>query len=186
MYTFVTIIYRHWFHAGAAPWLQYVFHHTHYSDVIMSAMAFQITGASNVCSIVGSGADQRKHQSSASLAFVWWPVTGEFPEQRASNAENVSIWWRHYLAISCGKSFARPLQANSAFFFLLLQKKNNSIVQKICIYVFRPNVSFFFFFSIHCRSKLHQIFWKDICFRGWHHIRAQVDNARNQERDRRI
>ena len=23
------------------------------------------------------------------------PVTGEFPQQRASNAENVSIWWRH-------------------------------------------------------------------------------------------
>ena len=23
-------------------------------------------------------------------------VTGEFPSQRASNAENVSIWWRHY------------------------------------------------------------------------------------------
>ena len=23
------------------------------------------------------------------------PVTGEFPEQRASNAENVSIGWRH-------------------------------------------------------------------------------------------
>ena len=24
-----------------------------------------------------------------------WPVTGQFPAQRASNAENVSIWWRH-------------------------------------------------------------------------------------------
>ena len=24
------------------------------------------------------------------------PVTGEFPTQMASNAENVSIWWRHY------------------------------------------------------------------------------------------
>ena len=24
------------------------------------------------------------------------PVTGEFPTQRASNAENVSFWWRHY------------------------------------------------------------------------------------------
>ena len=23
-------------------------------------------------------------------------VTGEFPSQRASNAENVSIWWRHH------------------------------------------------------------------------------------------
>ena len=26
------------------------------------------------------------------------PVTGEFPSQRASNVENVSIWWRHHIA----------------------------------------------------------------------------------------
>ena len=25
------------------------------------------------------------------------PVTGEFPTQRASNAENVSYWWRHHI-----------------------------------------------------------------------------------------
>ena len=25
------------------------------------------------------------------------PVTGEFPAQKASNAENISIWWRHML-----------------------------------------------------------------------------------------
>ena len=25
------------------------------------------------------------------------PVTGEFPAQRASNGENVSIWWRHHI-----------------------------------------------------------------------------------------
>ena len=51
---------------------------THYNDVIMSAMASQITGVFIVNSTVGSGADQRKHQSSASLAFVRgihrWPV----------------------------------------------------------------------------------------------------------------
>ena len=42
----------------------------HYSDVIMIAMASQITGVSMVYSIVCSGADQRRHQSSASLVFV--------------------------------------------------------------------------------------------------------------------
>ena len=50
----------------------------HNNDVIMSAMASQIIGVSSVCPTVGSGADQRKHQSSASLAFVRgihrWPV----------------------------------------------------------------------------------------------------------------
>ena len=27
------------------------------------------------------------------------PVTGEFPAQIASNAENVSIWWRHHILV---------------------------------------------------------------------------------------
>ena len=26
-----------------------------------------------------------------------WPGTGEFPSQRASYAENVSVWWRHHI-----------------------------------------------------------------------------------------
>ena len=42
----------------------------HYSDVMTSAMASQNTGVLIVCSTVCSVADQRKHQSSASLAFV--------------------------------------------------------------------------------------------------------------------
>ena len=50
----------------------------HCSDVIMSAMASQITGVSIVHSTICSAADQRKHQSSASLAYVRgihrWPV----------------------------------------------------------------------------------------------------------------
>ena len=50
----------------------------HYNGVMMSAIASQITGASIVYSIVCSGEDQRKHQTSASLALVLvlyrWPV----------------------------------------------------------------------------------------------------------------
>ena len=52
--------------------------YAYYNNVIMSAMASQITGVPIVYSIVCSGTDQRKHQSSASLAFVRgihrWPV----------------------------------------------------------------------------------------------------------------
>ena len=63
-------------------WIQH-----HYDDVIMSAIASQITSLTIVYSTVYPGADQSKHQSSASLAFVWeihrgpvnsphkWPVT---------------------------------------------------------------------------------------------------------------
>ena len=60
----------------------------------MSAMASQTTSVSIDYPTVYSSIDQRKHQSSASLAFV--PVTGEFPAQRVGDAENVSIWWRHH------------------------------------------------------------------------------------------
>ena len=42
----------------------------HYNDVIISAIASQITSLAIVYSSVYSGADQRKHQSSASQAFV--------------------------------------------------------------------------------------------------------------------
>ena len=44
--------------------------HTNYSFVIMGTMVCQITSSTIVYSAVYSGADQRKHQSSASLAFV--------------------------------------------------------------------------------------------------------------------
>ena len=43
----------------------------HYIDVIMTTMASQITSLTVVYSTVYSEADQRKHQNSASLAFVW-------------------------------------------------------------------------------------------------------------------
>ena len=59
----------------------------HYGDVIMGTIASQITSLTIVYATVYSDADQRKHQSSASLAFVRgihrgpvnsphkWPVT---------------------------------------------------------------------------------------------------------------
>ena len=59
----------------------------HYDCVIMSPIASQITSPTTVYSTGYSRADQRKHQRSASLAFVWgihrrlvnsphkWPVT---------------------------------------------------------------------------------------------------------------
>ena len=59
----------------------------HYCDAIMGTVASQITSLTIVYTTVCSDADQSKHQSSASLAFVWgihrgpvnsphkWPVT---------------------------------------------------------------------------------------------------------------
>ena len=59
----------------------------------MGAIASQITSLTIAYSIVYSDADQRKHQSSAGIS----QGTGEFPAQRASYVENVSIWWRHHV-----------------------------------------------------------------------------------------
>ena len=64
------------------PWtitVQYrCYRPTDHNDVIMSAMSSQITSFMIVSSAVYSGADQRKHQSSVSLAFVRgirrWPI----------------------------------------------------------------------------------------------------------------
>ena len=59
----------------------------HYDDVIMGAIASQIASLAIVYTTVYSDVDQRKHQSSASMAFAWgihrgpvnpphkWPVT---------------------------------------------------------------------------------------------------------------
>ena len=80
-----------------------------YNGVIMGTMAFQITGLAIVYSAVYSGADQRKHQSSALLAFVWgihrppsnaphkWPVTRKiFP------FDDVIMWRQTYCSICWG------------------------------------------------------------------------------------
>ena len=69
----------------SVSWCRHIFFH--YDDVIMGVMASQITSLTIVYSTVYSDADQRKPQSSASLAFVRgfhrgpvnsphkWPVT---------------------------------------------------------------------------------------------------------------
>ena len=77
-------------------WLRSLLHSRkvipYYSDVIMGAMVYQITSLTIVYSIVYSNAAQRKRQSCASLDFL----CGEFTGHRASNTENVCIWWRHH------------------------------------------------------------------------------------------
>ena len=63
------------------------------------AMAFQIIGVSIVWSTVGSGADQRK-KSKLRITGLYAgnsPVTGALTAQKASNVENVPIWWHHHV-----------------------------------------------------------------------------------------
>ena len=72
---------------------------SHYNDVIMSAIASQITSLTVVCLL--NRLIRRVSKKTSKLRVtglcVWnSPVTGEFPAQRASDAENTSIWWRHH------------------------------------------------------------------------------------------
>ena len=65
----------------------------HYNDVIMSVTASQITSLAIVYSTVYS---RRRSKKTSKLRVTGLcvgnsPVTGEFPTQMASNAENVSI-----------------------------------------------------------------------------------------------
>ena len=44
----------------------------------------------------------------------WPPVTGGFPSQRLSNAENVSIWWRHHEISSALNYWVNSLRPSDA------------------------------------------------------------------------
>ena len=81
----------------------------HYNDIIMGAMASQITSLTIVYSNFYSGADQRKYQSSASLAFVRgihrgtvnspyiWPVTRKMvPFNDVIMGKR--LWWEPHLS----------------------------------------------------------------------------------------
>ena len=105
----------------------------HYSDVIMGMVASQITSLTIVYSTVYSGADQRKHQSSASLAFVRgihrgpvnslhkWPVTRKmFPFNdnimSLGHDDLKPMWpsdaiWQHRPGLTLTQSLPEPMSA---------------------------------------------------------------------------
>ena len=63
----------------------------------MGTIASQITSLTMVYSAVYSDVDQKT--SKLRVTGLWAgnsPETGEIPAQMASNAANVSIWWRHH------------------------------------------------------------------------------------------
>ena len=71
----------------------------HYNDVIMSAMASQITSLTIAYRSVYS---RRRLKKTSKLRVTGLcegnsSVTGEFPAQRAGDTDNVSIWWRHHV-----------------------------------------------------------------------------------------
>ena len=110
-------------------WKWITFHTIHYNDVIIGAIASQITSLTIAYSIVYSDADQRKHQSSTSLDFVRgihrgpvnsphkWPVTRKMfpfddvimngliwnwtPVAYLSDVGHVHYWFRSWYVVFC-------------------------------------------------------------------------------------
>ena len=71
----------------------------HYNDAIMSAMASQPPFSRLLNCLF-----QRRYKKTSKLRVTGLcggnpPETGEFPAQRANNAENASIWWRHHAVV---------------------------------------------------------------------------------------
>ena len=122
----------------------------HFNDVIKSAIACQITSLTIVHSTVNSGADQRKHQSSVSLVFVWiihrwsvnsphkWPVTRKmFPfddviitcgaiEAYPSGQRERNCLCEGYPPVTNGFPSQKPVtQSFDVFFDLRLSKRLN-------------------------------------------------------------
>ena len=93
---------------------------SHYDDVIIGAIASQITSLTIVYSTVYSGADQSKHQSSAPLAFVWgihrgpvnsphkWPVTRKmfpFDDVIMRDHSDQELWTSYMWSVSLDRCF---------------------------------------------------------------------------------
>ena len=78
----------------------------HYNDVKMGAMASQITSLTIVYFFFIQICRLKKTSKLrvTGLCAGNSPVTGEFPAQMASYAENVSIWWRHHGIHTKGQS----------------------------------------------------------------------------------
>ena len=101
----------------------------HYGDVIMGAIASLLTSLTIVYSTVYSDADQRKHQSSASLAFVRgihrgpmnsphkWPVTRKmfsFDDVIMDWTEQCEIWHETLNIMVCmDRLLSRGMVCNS-------------------------------------------------------------------------
>ena len=96
--------FRAWTHWGHLQYISYIM--LHYCDVIMNPTASLITSLTIVYSTVYSDTDQRKHQSPASLAFVWgthrgpvnsphkWPVTRKmFPFDDVIMISHISCYF---------------------------------------------------------------------------------------------
>ena len=145
------------YHMKSSPWgsLSIETVSYHYDDVIMTTMASQITSLTIVYSTVYSDADQRKHQSSASLAFVrgfhrdrWIPRTKGQLRGKCFHLMTSSCQCRnsHYKDKS-----VRPSDLQNG----------NTYTWKYCLYIETGSV------SIATNTMTQNVLWWDMTLRKW-------------------
>ena len=93
------------------PYITHYIGYKHYGDVIRGMVVSQIIILTTVYSTVYWGADQRKHQSSTSLAFVWgihrspvnsphkWPVTWKMFSFDDVIMSDLKMQYLHHMAL---------------------------------------------------------------------------------------
>ena len=156
----------------------------HYTDAMMGAIASQITSLTIGYLTVYSDADQRKHQSSASLAFVWgihrgpvnsphkWPVT-----RKMSPFDDVIMssgkWWPFYLGLNMLRAVKKgdivdrysisvsEIDNNKASHFWCVFDMNRSICGKSYCYLYeRDKILPISWNSVVCILILSWKFWR--------------------------
>ena len=121
----------------------------HYNDVIMGAITSQITSPTIVFSTVYSDADQGKHQSSASLAFMReihrgpvnsphkWPVTRKmFPFD-----DVIMMTWAWLYLITNHRPYPPPYKLDSDSYvgctsqYVIVSKVSHFLMREIAIFI---------------------------------------------------
>ena len=113
-------------------------HYWPFMVIIRLSLKGPVMRSSIVCSTVDSGADQRKHQSSASLAFVRGTHRSlvNSPHKGPVTRKKVSIWWRHHAT------------RTSTHSYILWCMEHTSLIHRTYIFPFTLTKYLSYFFII--------------------------------------
>ena len=192
---------------AAIPWLQALMRRQypwwrgqmagftrHYSDVIMRTMAFQII---SITIVYFNRLFRRRSKKTSKLRVTGLcegnsPMTSGFPAQRASNAEKISIWWRHQGQRGNIPSYHRingELYENNgchdrslgSCLFPMDIDTWTIIADMIALLIFvNPFPFVFIYATLSCESdrlaiRIHQIIWLRYAKGCFHQFAAKLD-----------
>ena len=99
------------------------------------------------------------------------PVTGEFPAQRASNAENVSISWRHHVLVSLCKMLSTTVYLCEGCF-----RNGSTHCDRVTLICVDQLMCFFVLYLLTLVVFWHFLPWISNCYRDSLHIHTSLSN----------